>query len=240
MAGQALIHASELRSVVTEYTNYKAATHNFKEKYFAWPGDMTDATTYWGDNTTHCSDAGIPNGTPGTCNGDGNGTITKDAANAAEESEGHMFWQHLANAGMIEGSFTGIAGSQAVSDDVIGENVPASAILGTGWGIDNFGNGYGGSGEDYAGDYGRHHFEFGRDDSSDHDTDDPALKPEDAWNIDKKIDDGHPAYGVVRAKYWDDACSAANDGGHAQTDLDASYKLTDESVQCALHFLFAD
>ena len=35
---------------------------------------------------------------------------------------------------------------------------------------------------------------------------------------------------------WDDECSAADDGGSADDDYEASYVLTDTSAQCALIF----
>jgi len=44
LTGQSLIHAAELRSVVKDYEKYKTAMHVFEDKYFALPGDMTNAT----------------------------------------------------------------------------------------------------------------------------------------------------------------------------------------------------
>lgn len=75
LAGQSLIRASELRAVVTEYERYIAASHTFRDKYMAIPGDMANATRFWGDDAALCADAGITNGTPGTCNGNANGSI---------------------------------------------------------------------------------------------------------------------------------------------------------------------
>ncbi len=65
---------------------------------------------------------------------------------------------------------------------------------------------------------------------------DVVLTPEEARNIDTKIDDGKPAYGKLIARFWNDACAAADDGTHANNDLEASYKLSDDSIQCALYF----
>ncbi len=67
----------------------------------------------------------------------------------------------------------------------------------------------------------------------------PVLKPEEAWNIDSKMDDGKPARGNVIARYWNNLCAAADDGTHTSNDLNASYKLSDSSVQCSLHFIKA-
>lgn len=78
LAGQSLIRAAELRSVITTTDRYQAAVYSFRDKYFALPGDMRNATSFWGDQATGpsaCADAGITDGTPGTCNGNGDGLI---------------------------------------------------------------------------------------------------------------------------------------------------------------------
>src|SRR5438552_4058186 len=48
LSGQSLIRAAELRSVTTEFSRYLAAVQSFKDKYFALPGDMANATAFWG------------------------------------------------------------------------------------------------------------------------------------------------------------------------------------------------
>lgn len=62
------------------------------------------------------------------------------------------------------------------------------------------------------------------------------MSPEEAWNIDTKIDDGLPAYGKVIARYWNDACSTANTGPSTFSNFDASYRLSDTTLQCAFFF----
>jgi len=51
LGGQALIRAAELRAVTTEYDRWVTATRTFQDKYFALPGDMTNATAFWGSAT---------------------------------------------------------------------------------------------------------------------------------------------------------------------------------------------
>ena len=51
LTGQNLIRAAELRSVVTEFQTYQTAVMTFRDKYFALPGDMTNATDFWGEMT---------------------------------------------------------------------------------------------------------------------------------------------------------------------------------------------
>ena len=108
LSGQSLIRAAELRSFTTEYSKYVAAVNSFKDKYFQLPGDMPNATSFWG--AAHATPATclttVGTGSQ-TCNGDGNGSISNAAA-ASQYGEEYTFWQHLANAGLIEGSYTGI------------------------------------------------------------------------------------------------------------------------------------
>jgi hypothetical protein len=62
------------------------------------------------------------------------------------------------------------------------------------------------------------------------------LRPVEAYDIDTKIDDGQPARGRVIARFWDNFCSAANDGTSTNDDYDASYRVSDTRIRCALFF----
>jgi prepilin-type N-terminal cleavage/methylation domain-containing protein len=235
LTGQSLIRAAELRSVTTEFSKYQAAVNTFRDKYFQLPGDMNNAISFWGaahaTPATCLTTAGT--GTQ-TCNGDGDGAVEAGAA-ASARSEMFMFWQHMAIAGLIEGSYGGMAGSGGLWDSTVGVNVPKAKMGNGGWSAVTV---------DYAADGSRYdvkednHFEFGGKRTAGT-TDLQLLKPEEAWNIDTKIDDGKPAYGSLIAVYWNNACAAADDGTHANNDLAASYRLTDSSVQCALYFIKA-
>lgn len=231
LGGQSLMRAAELRSISKEYQTFSIAVNTFKDKYFAIPGDMINAEQFWGTMSTGtCPGATGGVGTE-TCSGNGLNDID-NASNEDEAGENFTFWQHLANAGLIEGSYTGIAGSGSRLDAIAGINVPGSKMTSAGWIVNTVGAG--GSGTMYAVEHGNH-FVFGAK-RNNFGMSDPALTPEEAWNIDIKSDDGLPASGSITARYWDDLCSSANDGVSANNDLDASYRLSDDSVQCALHF----
>jgi hypothetical protein len=121
--------------------------------------------------------------------------VINSASAALRGGERYMFWQHLANAGMIEGTYTGIAGPGQASDVTIGENVPASRIGSSGWSVVNHGNLTAPSATRFAGKYGNL-IVFGT--ATDNDiTDNPALTPTEMWGIDKKMDDGLPAQGKL-------------------------------------------
>ena len=70
LTGQSLIRAAELRSVTTEYNKFYAGIQTFRDKYFALPGDMTNAYAYWGAS---CGTDAITTSTG--CNGNGDGLV---------------------------------------------------------------------------------------------------------------------------------------------------------------------
>jgi prepilin-type N-terminal cleavage/methylation domain-containing protein len=126
ITGQNLIRAAELRSITTEFAAYQTAVMTFKDKYMALPGDMTNATDFWGA-MTNCGVAS-PSGTgTQTCNGNGNGRIEGPSA-AGRTGEMFTFWQQLANANLIPGQYTGIAGAAAAHQTLVGVNAPSSKL----------------------------------------------------------------------------------------------------------------
>jgi prepilin-type N-terminal cleavage/methylation domain-containing protein len=234
LAGQSLIRAAELRSVVTEYQRYTTAVQSFRDKYLALPGDMTNATRFWGvAHATPATCITTASTTSATCDGDGDGKINPTyATTAAGSNETFRFWQHLANAGLIEGTYTGVTSGSTSYSGVIGTNLPASRMTNAGW----YATGYStsGNGAWYTMDYGNM-LGFGATYANSF-PNTAVLKPEEAWGIDTKIDDGKPAYGKVIAVYWNDVCAVADDGGSSNTDFVASYKLTSTSIACIIVF----
>ncbi len=123
LVGKDLIRAAEIRGILSDYDKYNSAVTAFKLKYNGLPGDITDATNIWGvaagnssDNYTSSCYSGarnIPIGSQLTCNGDGNGMVAGSttcsnnnlAFTFACNNESAMTWQHLANAGLVGGSY---------------------------------------------------------------------------------------------------------------------------------------
>lgn len=229
LAGQSLIRAAELRSIGTQYQSYVTATLAFRDKYFALPGDMTNATSFWG--IAHATTCRTTQGTgTATCNGDGNGVIVESAGTEyGGTNEAFRYWQHLANAGLIEGTYTGIGGpGDARYHAVVGTNVPRGRIGNVGWMMDN---------RNYTTDAfipyqtPANRFWVGREHPGSEWTTMPFLKPEELWNIDTKLDDGMPIRGNVRA-VWYVQCTNAT----AANDFDAAYALTTGGMVCAMTF----
>ncbi len=104
LTGQDLIRASELNATIADANKFRVAVNTFKLKYNSKPGDMTNAQSYWGVNPG-CATGAAGTGTQ-TCNGNGDGLISAFAPGGGP-MEQFLVWQHLANAGLISGSYSG-------------------------------------------------------------------------------------------------------------------------------------
>ncbi len=231
LAGRSLIRASELRAVGTEYQRFLTATQAFRDKYFAYPGDFRHATRVWGRQraTSDCpSYSGSSVATPGVCDGWGSGVQNGNSALLVSQFRQH--WRHLSTAGLIEGMYSGVNGSGGTNHCVPGTDCPASKLSNGGWDIYVYGNNWAGDGASYAGTYGRYHFIFGGASTNGVPLN-AIITPEEAWNIDTKLDDGMPGNGKVVAHFWN-ACGGAS----SATSLTTNYRLDSSSKACALHF----
>lgn len=240
LSGQALIRAAELRAVGTEYQRWATATQTFRDKYFALPGDFREATRFWSrmnSNVDCVTSASMGVNTPGVCDGDGDGLIEWGSPN--QSSETFQFWRHLAISGLIEGEYTGTAGPVNAWHEALRFNIPSSRMSRTGWRVQNYG--LYGDAWFYLINYGNY-LSFGRVTSNpltcggcSHFMD-AVLRPEEAWSIDNKIDDGRPAQGNVISTHWNNICASADDGSSTNDDLSASYRVSATSASCSLIF----
>jgi prepilin-type N-terminal cleavage/methylation domain-containing protein len=236
LAGRSLIHAAEIRSVTTEYQRYAAAAHSFRDKYYMLPGDINNAQQFWGTDPNCPGDYAHPSVDQRTCNGNGDGSISGGGGGP----EHLRFWQHLANAGLIEGQYTGVSSdAKGYIYGVVGPiDVPLSKAGGE-WLPMTLGDIPVSSPSYYDGSYGTvltlawwnsvltgENFQ--------------PLRPEDAWNIDTKLDDGKPASGKIRSQ--ENTSPTCNTGGSSTTASLAStaaYNVSDDSPKCMLVFLNA-
>lgn len=221
LTGQSLIRASELRAVTTEQQRYATALNAFRDKYFAIPGDMANAVSFWGTATS---------------NGSGDGTVSYGAGAASTTGEMFQFWNMLSLAGLIEGTYTGLSGTSSASH-IIGSNCPKSKLQNGGWSSYTLGI-WPGDAASYVGDYGSMMgFGAARTGSWPYKG---VLTPEEAWNIDTKMDDGKPGTGKVFARdYVGFAAAAATKctTSVSSTDFAGDYNLGNTPVSCAFHFL---
>lgn len=148
----------------------------------------------------------------GLRNGKGNGTI--EGAGLAVGSEALAFWSHLAYAGLIGNP--GPDGTENLGE--FGKGAPESS-LGGGFTVENNPQGLRGL-----------WFILGTK-KGDH-GDGALLTPAQAMSIDKKLDNGHPTSGKVRAMDGRDVQS------HACVTQNGTYNLENPDRACALFFQF--
>jgi prepilin-type N-terminal cleavage/methylation domain-containing protein len=193
LVGKDMIRAAELRSITTEKEQIQTAVMLFENKYFGLPGDITNATSFWGSMTGTCpTNVTAQTGTQ-TCNGDGDGIVTGMKGGSTLINDAHeflIFWQHLSNAGLIAGTFKGFW--------------PGWSEYGTGGYVSKVGKNATWAGGGYAAstvlisDISRFEGNYGNTISlRDNINYIPILTPSEVWNIDKKIDDGLPGMGKM-------------------------------------------
>jgi prepilin-type N-terminal cleavage/methylation domain-containing protein len=229
LTGQSLIRASELRSVITQFNGFQTATNAFRDKYFTIPGDMNNAQSFWGiAHATPATCATTAGAGTQTCNGDGDGILFSAAAGS---NEIFRFWQHLANAGLITGTFDGIThGSNTVSATTA--NSPIGKLGGSMWFVYYWGS-PNSNAQFFDGVYNNSYEVGGFVANSD-----PFIslfKPEELWNMDSKMDDGRPATGKFVVRATTGALSSCTDTS-TTSNLAANYLLNSATLACIPSF----
>lgn len=235
VSGSSMIRAAELRSVITQESQFHIAIHTFRDKYLGMPGDLKNATAFWGaEPAANCpGDETTPSTTSATCDGNGNGQIAWHGA-AGFGGESHRFWQHLANAELISGTYTGVhsAGSCNTNGQcnvALGVNAPESSINGVGWSIAYetaiVGNAHPqdfprpAANTLYLGQVGNF-------------TSNPAFEPSEAWNLDKKNDDGKPGTGRIRT--WSPNFGPATNCSTSNDPAVSEYNVSNDTIACPI------
>lgn len=194
LGGRAVMKASELKSITEDIDFYIATIKRFEDKYDYLPGDMPNATSFWGKSTVNCNADPQPAGTPGTCNGNGNKRIASQSM-PQENTEFFLLWQHLALGEMIQGQYTGVTGPGGVRHHVIGVNAPASKFPGGGFMLYYVSPRTAADPDYFPGNY-SHAFLFGAQHPTGYSVN-PILTQEEALEIDSKFDDGKPGLGKI-------------------------------------------
>lgn len=171
LAGQDLIKGAEIRATISQVEQYNTAANTFKIRYNGVPGDYRNNANLLAGITA----------------GNGNGYL-EDADNDAtvNDLDGEIvnFWQHIGAASL---GFQGDGATGAAA--VVGDTFPELRIR------------PGGGVSVYHVD-GLNYYQLGVDDSAASHTFTPtlSLSPEEAYQIDAKMDDGKPITGFVQAK----------------------------------------
>ena len=211
LVGQDLIKAAEIRATVSQIEQFNAAVNTFRGRYQGIPGDIRNVTSFF-DTTTWenlsngngnrvielCAAAAVaPDPTVPTpnCTDPGGGAsfytaVTQALATPLHSGEAVQFWHHLSAAELIPGFYDGLttltgittAGKESGTEGI---SFPVSKMDRNGIGV------YGVAGKNY--------YQIGAHGNAT--TDDfeimPSLTPEEASNLDGKMDDGKPGSGSI-------------------------------------------
>lgn len=216
LVGQDLIKAAEIRSTTADIERYNAAANTFRTKYSGLPGDL---------RASRAAQAGMEtrDGTAG--HGDGNGLIEGCGANAALMGcEIILFWRDLSYAQLVPDSFISATDDFIVSAslDEVAELFPSAPIRDSAF-ISLYPNN------------GRNYFLISSI-TSIANTGLPtlagagtrAVSPQEALQIDEKMDDGKPNTGIVRAISGVNATTAVPEEDTGTTSPNANTCVNDD------------
>lgn len=254
MLGRGLLSASKVQSVVVDARGYSTAIQQFRDKYEALPGDMTDASRLWGRADGAAVGAACPavqttSGNP-TCDGNGNGMINAVKAGMGETgNEDGWAWQQMMAAGFITGNYTG--GASGAGTRKPGINMPRGAFTNTMYTIQSAGwcdQGISGTMNNCAVSVSGINIQwksvsadnmvvFTATDSTNAQPQAAAISPKDAYSIDKKIDDGLPGFGQLMAQVGADSWTASTDNCAKTSSGQVVYRRDLVTNGCVLYFM---
>lgn len=211
-AGQKMLRLSQLRGIISDITEVKRNLISFQTTYKYLPGDLPNAYDYWG------ASVGCANtlATSGGCNGDGNSKIE-------HTGENYRVWQHLEQAGLITGKFSGIHSSNAA---VLGVNMPYTKIKGVGMMLryDDIVS----AGDNPNFDFYANSLDIGKETASLHIPGTNAFTPQETKKLDDKIDDGLPGSGSFYAN------SRTPNTGCIENSSGWKYKTSNPDIRCLI------
>jgi prepilin-type N-terminal cleavage/methylation domain-containing protein len=236
-SGLSQMSQAELRSVTADMQNYRSMYDSFYAQYKQVPGDMLTADLVW----TGASCTAGP-----VCNGNGNGVI--QAIHGSSLDETLRAWLHLRLSGIYESNIVVIPAAYT-GVITIGDMTPKSKINGTGY--------YMAGGTDIGGDTGgtiipspwtdlRTNAVFlGKKSSSttSNGLTIGALTGKDAFNIDRKIDDGTVDSAGNSTGFNSGKFRARNDSAGGTTCVNGgntSYVLSSAAATCLTGYQLND
>lgn len=191
-----MIKGAEIRATAAQYEKYNAAVNAFEAKYNALPGDILSGPD---GNAAKFGLYTYPNALPGF--GDEDGRIDGRAMNAgAPRGETIIFWRHLSEAQLIDGTFA-MRGNSVIDTSVMGGSVTGVVTNVS----DSFPPAKIGQGNYFVvvavtDDNWFQIFPIKTVITNDFTSDNKGLSPMESENLDRKIDDGAPMTGMVKAR----------------------------------------
>ncbi len=198
LAGQDMIKAAEIRATISQVEEFNTATNTFRDKYRAMPGDIAQGAA---------TNFGLPDAANRAANGvNQNGLLECSTAAPAIcgvirhfGAETALFWRDLSNKNLIENSLnvaTGaVAGGAAANITPGGASDLFNYLPEAKMGKGNYITTFSASGRNFYQLTGITSIAI----ASGAYTLANALTPQEAFNIDSKMDDGKPRTGTVRA-----------------------------------------
>lgn len=230
LSGQALIRASELRKFTNDASTYVTAIRSFQERYNGLPGDLINATAFWGQTDANIAVCRVTIGSgTNTCNGDGDGVM--------ETWEMFYAWKHLVNAGLIPGQYAGVnvPGGHASIHHEVGVNCPRSINNGC-WGLDGMTAPVAPGWWQWPGEYGRVYMKFGKPGIAD--PVEEVFTTEEAYLIDIKMDDSKPGTGKLVTRPVTTTTvplgNCSDDNNTTTGTTSANYNLAYKPLACSL------
>ena len=107
LKGQELINSARARNLAAQNSDIQAAYFGFIDRYRQVPGDMTPTNACNAIGASNLPATANCSGTPAV-GGNGDGALNTDSY-----IEAAAVWAHLAGAGFIKGSYTGVATNDA-------------------------------------------------------------------------------------------------------------------------------
>jgi len=191
MIGQTLVKSASIRAAIQQIDAVQSGVNAFRSKYRGLPGDI-----YYGDASSYgLSTIASSSVTNTTGRGDGNGVLQSDLtgnSGLAQSGEPVLFWQHLKDSNLLQGSFAGLTLTS-------GTSITVSSYL-TAYNDSKLGTGekimaYSSAGKNYL----IITLPSAVSASTGVVTASDQLLPADVSAIDEKIDDGQPSTGLVTA-----------------------------------------
>lgn len=200
LVGRNLLRISEMDSLQRTIETIRSAYTTFQTKYNYPPADIPDATNYWPQLSPGCT---YPqNGSPLTCNGNGNLRIGEGWA--SEEHEKQLSWQHLILAGMLPGPMPAIPSSPTDSSRYVSKDNPGSTFY------IGFSSTVRCSNPTVCAFDAARYF-AGMDSGNSMGMRGRGITAQEAYNLDLKTDDGLPGTGRVFSRKEDVACITTTD-----------------------------
>lgn len=184
VSGMSLIKSAKLNSVISDLQDFRVAYNTFQSTYSALPGDMQNATAYF----SACAQSNA------NCNGNGDGLIQ---FNAGLPDETYSAWRQLSLAKLITAPIELIPDGWS-GFEIIDQTIPASKINNAGYLIVGGTAPFASDGTNtIASPFPNKNVIVLGQASSSYGLGNAALTPDEAFNIDGKIDDGEFIVGNV-------------------------------------------